>query len=110
MFLAASALAVCLTLTGCDDSAKHTTAQTRVPATRPAPQTASASATAIPVGNPPFLLPKLPLATPSHAQIVFFRVQPRTFFTPVNNEGLISRVEEKFASGQQNYKAGHLEA
>src|ERR1700744_2343758 len=98
-----------MTLAGCDDSAKHTTAQTRVPATRPAPQTSSA-AVAIPTGNPPFLLPKLPLATPSHTQIVFFRVPPKRFAQPVNNEGLISRVEEKFASGQQNYKAGHLEA
>src|SRR6202161_152433 len=107
---AAVSLAVSLTLTGCDDSAKHTTAQTRVPATRPAPQTASASATSIPTGNPPFALPKLPLTTPSHAQIVFFRAQPKQLSTPINNEGLISRVEEKFASGQQNYKAGHLEA
>jgi membrane-bound lytic murein transglycosylase D len=107
---AAVSLTVSLALTGCDDSAKHTTAQTRVPATRPAPQIASASATAIPVGNPPFLLPKLPLATPSHAQIVYFKTQQKALSQPVDNQGLIARVEEKFASGQQNYKAGHLEA
>ncbi|MBV9888122.1 MAG: transglycosylase SLT domain-containing protein, partial [Acidobacteria bacterium] len=103
--------AIALAIAGCDDSAKHTTAQTRVPNTRPAPQTASASAATIPTGNPPFVLPKLPLATtPSHAQIVFFRAQPKPLAVPVNNESLIARVEEKFASGQQNYKAGHLEA
>ena len=107
--VAAVFLAVCLTLTGCDDSAKHTTAHARVPATRPAPQTSSTAApAAIPTGNPPFALPKLPLSTPS--RIVFFRPQPNVFTPPANNEGLIARVEEKFASGQQNYKAGHLEA
>src|SRR5579859_2122234 len=109
LFCIAVAAAVSLTLTGCDDSAKHTTAQTRVPTTRPAPPTSSTAA-AIPTGNPPFALPKLPLSTPSRAQIVFFRPQPKSFTPPANNEGLISRVEEKFASGQQNYKAGHLEA
>src|SRR5579862_157898 len=109
LFCIAVAAAVSLTLTGCDDSAKHTTAQTRVPTTRPAPPTSS-TAVAIPAGAPPFLLPKLPLTTPSHTQMVFFRAQPKLQAQPVNNEGLISRVEEKFASGQQNYKAGHLEA
>ncbi|MBV8514910.1 MAG: hypothetical protein JO260_06385, partial [Acidobacteria bacterium] len=94
------AAAVVLAIAGCDDSAKHTTAQTRVPNTRPAPQTASASTTAIPTGNPPFLLPKLPLSAPSHAQIVFVRAQQKPLVVPVNNEGLIARVEEKFASGQ----------
>src|SRR5579862_653647 len=109
LFCIAVAVAVSLTLTGCDDSAKHTTAQTRVPTTRPAPPTSSTAA-AIPTGNPPFALPKLPLSTPSRAQIVFFRPQPKSFTPSANNEGLIARVEEKFASGQQNYKAGHLEA
>jgi len=102
---------VALVQAGCDDAAKHPTSQARVPVTRPAPQSASASGTAIPAGSPPFLLPRLPLATsPSRAQIVFFRTQQKPLSAPVNNEGLIARVEEKFASGQQNYKAGHLEA
>ena len=102
---------VALVQAGCDDAAKHPTSQARVPVTRPAPQSASASGTAIPAGSPPFLLPRLPLATsPSRTQIVFFRTQQKPLSAPVNNEGLIARVEEKFASGQQNYKAGHLEA
>ena len=111
LFSIAVAVAVSLATTGCDDSAKHTTAQTRVPATRPAPQTSSTTvAAAIPTGNPPFLLPKLPFATPSHTQIAYFRILQKPSTTPINNESLIARVEEKFASGQQNYKAGHLEA
>ena len=103
-------IAVATALAGCDDSAKHTSAQTRVPTTRPAPQTASVSAAnGVPAG-PPFLLPKLPPTPPARQQIVFLRAQPKQVSAPVSNESLISRVEEKFASGQQNYKAGHLEA
>lgn len=111
LFLSAVAVVFSLAITGCDDAAKHSTAQARVPTTRPAPQAASAAAP-IPVGAPPFVLPKLPLATPSHSQIAFFKIQPEQLppSGTVNNEGLIARVEEKFASGQQNYKAGHLEA
>jgi len=108
--LLATGVALTLSVVGCDDSAKHTTAQTRVPTTRPAPQTSSAAAATILTGTPPFALPKLPLATPSHTQIAYFRTIQRPLAAPVNNESLISRVEEKFASGQQNYKAGHLEA
>ncbi len=107
--LLATGVAVAVAFCGCDDSAKHASAQTRVPTTRPAPQTASAAKQGT-LAGPPFLLPKLPLTTPSRSQIVFFRAQPAQLSAPVNNESLISRVEEKFASGQQNYKAGHLEA
>src|SRR5262249_41650541 len=109
--LAASSVALCLALAGCDDAAKHQASQSRVPTTRPAPQASSTAAAAtIPAGNPPFLLPKLPLTTPSHTHITYFRTIQKPLATPVNNEGLIARVEEKFTSGQQNYKAGHLEA
>jgi membrane-bound lytic murein transglycosylase D len=107
--LLATGVAVAVAFCGCDDSAKHASAQTRVPTTRPAPQTASAAKQGT-LAGPPFLLPKLPLTTSSRSQIVFFRAQPAQLSAPVNNESLISRVEEKFASGQQNYKAGHLEA
>jgi membrane-bound lytic murein transglycosylase D len=108
--LAAAAAAVAA-LAGCDDSAKNKTSQARVPTTRPAPQTPSGTAAvAIPTGNPPFVLPKLLLASPSRTQIVYFRTIEKPLVQPVNNESLIARVEEKFTSGQQNYKAGHLEA
>jgi membrane-bound lytic murein transglycosylase D len=107
----ATAATVLAALAGCEDSAKNKTSQARVPTTRPAPQTPSGTAAvAIPTGNPPFLLPKLPLATPSRTQIVYFRTIEKPLVQPVNNESLIARVEEKFTSGQQNYKAGHLEA
>ena len=83
---------------GCDDAAKKPV-QARVPATRPAPQTASA------VGAPrPVELPRLPLTTASRPLLL---LPPQI---PGGENGLIAKVEAKFASGQQNYKAGHLEA
>jgi len=50
-------------------------------------------------------LPVLPLDNPARRNMVWLT-------TPVSNarQLLIRRVEEKFASGEQNYKAGHLEA
>jgi membrane-bound lytic murein transglycosylase D len=100
--------AIAVISSGCDDAAKHPKSQARVPATRPGPQSASASPN-LPAG-PPFFLPALPLDAPSHTQIVFFRTVQKPIPATANNEGLIARVEEKFTSGQQNYKAGHLEA
>jgi membrane-bound lytic murein transglycosylase D len=50
-------------------------------------------------------LPVLPLDNPARRNMIWLT-------TPVSNarQLLIRRVEEKFASGEQNYKAGHLEA
>jgi len=50
-------------------------------------------------------LPVLPLDNPARRNMIWLT-------TPVPNarQLLIRRVEEKFASGEQNYKAGHLEA
>src|SRR6202140_4965332 len=50
-------------------------------------------------------IPVLPLDNPARRNMIWLT-------TPVTDarEGLIRRVEEKFASGEQNYKAGHLEA
>jgi membrane-bound lytic murein transglycosylase D len=91
---------------GCDDAAKHPT-QARVPSTKPAPQIASATPAKQPLQTPGLLaLPKLPLSAASHAPFFIQTQLP----SPASSEGLIARVEEKFASGQQNYKAGHLEA
>ena len=83
---------------GCDDAAKKPV-QARVPATRPAPQTASAAAAPRPVE-----LPRLPLTVASRPLVL---LPPQI---PGGENGLIAKVEAKFASGQQNYKAGHLEA
>src|ERR1700732_2155254 len=50
-------------------------------------------------------IPVLPLDNPARRNMIWLT-------TPVTDarELLIRRVEEKFASGEQNYKAGHLEA
>jgi membrane-bound lytic murein transglycosylase D len=50
-------------------------------------------------------LPALPLDNPARRNMIWLT-------TPVTDprQTLIHKVEEKFASGEQNYKAGHLEA
>ncbi|HEV7511250.1 MAG TPA: transglycosylase SLT domain-containing protein [Candidatus Acidoferrum sp.] len=50
-------------------------------------------------------IPVLPLDNPARRNMIWLT-------TPVSDarQVLIHRVEEKFASGEQNYKAGHLEA
>jgi membrane-bound lytic murein transglycosylase D len=50
-------------------------------------------------------LPVLPLDNPARRNMIWLTM-------PASNarQALIRRVEEKFASGEQNYKAGHLEA
>ena len=83
---------------GCEDAAKNPM-HARVPASTPtlSPQvTASARS--------PVELPPLPLRGSSRpAPIITWPVRD-------SKESLIARVEAKFAAGQQNYKAGHLEA
>src|SRR6202795_4228898 len=50
-------------------------------------------------------IPVLPLYNPAHRNMIWLT-------TPVTDarQMLIHRVEDKFAPGEQNYKAGHLEA
>ncbi len=82
---------------GCEDAAKKS-----VRAPVPAPMQAPAATAA---AQKPAELPPLPLRGPGS--------RPLPILTPPirdAKEYLIARVEEKFASGQQNYKAGHLEA
>ncbi len=50
-------------------------------------------------------IPTLPLENPAHLNMTWL-----TSPVPDARQGLIQRVEAKFASGEQNYKAGHLEA
>src|SRR5580704_3097059 len=80
---------------GCEDAAKNGV-QARVPALAPAhAATAQVPAT---IGELP--LPKL---SPEWLSAMALRVSsPKDY--------LIAQVEAKFASGEQNYKAGHLEA
>src|SRR5271154_6399812 len=84
-----------VTANGCEDAAKNGV-QARVPALAPV-HTAAAQVSAN-VGELP--LPKL---SPEWLYAMALRV-------PSPKDYLIAQVEAKFASGEQNYKAGHLEA
>jgi membrane-bound lytic murein transglycosylase D len=80
---------------GCEDAAKNSV-HARVPAL--APPGAAATQVSINLGELP--LPKL---SPQWVAALAPRV-------PGPKEYLIAQVEAKFAAGEQNYKAGHLEA
>ena len=80
---------------GCEDAAKHS-AQARVPALNPANAASTQS---------PPSLGELPLRRLSPEWLT--ALAPRV---PSPKEYLIAQVESKFASGEQNYKAGHLDA
>src|SRR5271169_2183786 len=80
---------------GCEDAAKNGV-QARVPALAPV-HTATAQ---VPPSIGELPLPKL---SPEWLAAMARRV-------PSPKEYLIAQVEAKFASGEQNYKAGHLEA
>ena len=92
---AALLIALALATGGCEDAAKHGV-KARVPAL---------STTNVPAPQVPSSLGKLPLRKLSRAwsDALALRV-------PEPKEYLIAQVEQKFASGEQNYKAGHLEA
>jgi membrane-bound lytic murein transglycosylase D len=89
--LATLSVAAC----GCEDAAKHGV-QAHVPALAPA--NAAAAQVSAKVGELP--LRKL---SPAWLSAMALRV-------PSPKDYLIGQVEAKFASGEQNYKAGHLEA
>ncbi len=83
-----------LALAGCDDASKKPV-QARVPALDPAQLAASAVSD---VGVLPLRNPALPSIVSLQAPI------------PGGIDYLIEKVKEKFASGESNYRAGHLEA
>jgi membrane-bound lytic murein transglycosylase D len=100
---------------GCEDAAKKSVARATVPRSTitpvkqgGAPATpANATETVIAPGNTPIRLQlaTLPVFAPKRRSLVMLPVTLRG-----SKEELIARVEQKFASGEQNYKAGHLEA
>jgi len=94
LLLAAAGLA----LAGCEDAGKKPV-QARVPALAPAPAGAGARQTA------PAELPALPVTSPLRRALVSL-LPP----VPGGKDYLIQQVQAKFASGEQNFKAGHLEA
>jgi membrane-bound lytic murein transglycosylase D len=97
LHLAASVLLFSAGLLGCEDAGKKPV-QARVPALSPA----APGTTAV---HAPADLPALPLTNPSGRPLV--SLLPRV---PGGRDYLILKVQEKFASGEQNFKAGHLEA
>ena len=94
LILAGTAL---LAFSGCEDAARKSV-QTRPPANSFAPRDSARRV------SPPEL-PELPLLNPSR-QTVASLLAP----LPDGKTLLARKVEEKFASGEQNYKAGHLDA
>lgn len=93
--IAAGTLLLAAGLWGCEDAGKKPV-QARVPALAPAPSTASQA---------PVELALLPVQNPPHRYYVWL-LPP----VPAGRDYLIQKVQEKFASGEQNFKAGHLEA
>jgi membrane-bound lytic murein transglycosylase D len=89
--LAASLVFFTVGLLGCEDAGKKPV-QARVPALSPAAQAQAQ-------------LLDLPLTNPSRT--AFLSLLPPV---PNGKDYLVQRVQEKFASGEQNFKAGHLEA
>src|SRR5213082_2715590 len=82
---------------GCEDAGKKSV-QAHVPALAPGPQSANAKQAAVE-------LTPLPILNPPRRHYVWL-LPP----VPSGKDYLIQRVQEKFASGEQNFKAGHLEA
>src|SRR5438445_3136057 len=95
LLIAAGAIVLAVGGLGCEDAAKKPV-QARVPALSPA----TAAAQQVPTSFPP-----LPLIDPS-------RRPPASLLPRVldGKDYLIQKVREKFASGEKNFKAGHMEA
>ena len=91
--IAAGTLFIAAGLLGCEDAGKKPV-QARVPALGPAG-----------VAQAPAELALLPVQNPPHRHYVWLLTP-----IPTQKDYLIQRVQEKFASGEQNFKAGHLEA
>lgn len=95
LFIGAGSLLLAAGLLGCEDAGRRPV-QARVPALSPV---AAAKTQAPPA------LPALPLTHPSAHLLISLLAPP-----PGGKELLIQKVQERFASGEQNFKAGHLEA
>src|SRR6266478_909301 len=94
LHITASALLFSAVLPGCEDAGKKPV-QARVPALAPSP----AAPAQVPVE-----LALLPIVNPPHRHYV--RLLPPV---PGGKDYLVQKVKEKFASGEKNFKAGHLE-
>jgi membrane-bound lytic murein transglycosylase D len=93
-------------MVGCEDAAKKTIVRAPVPATTMRQENAPAEPKVVADKRPVRLeLPPLPAFAPKRRSLIMLAATARG-----TKEDLIARVEQKFASGEQNYKAGHLEA
>jgi membrane-bound lytic murein transglycosylase D len=97
--IAAGTVLIAAGLVGCEDAGKKP-AQARVPALASPPGSASVSA-----AQAPEELALLPLVNPPRRSYVWL-LPP----VPAGKDYLAEKVQERFASGEQNFKAGHLEA
>jgi len=91
--IAAGTLFIAAGLLGCEDAGKKPV-QARVPVLGPAG-----------AAQAPAELALLPVQNAPHRHYVWLLTP-----IPTEKDYLIQRVQEKFASGEQNFKAGHLEA
>jgi membrane-bound lytic murein transglycosylase D len=92
--------ALALVSGGCEDAAKRPAKAANPAVERKADRAATSAASR--AQRPP-LIPPLPLSNPNEKPIVLV-------FVPDGKQYLMAKVQEKFASGEQNFKAGHLEA
>src|SRR6266852_365210 len=90
---------------GCEDAAKKSVVRASVPgSTITVVKQGSVSAPKVASAQASLELPPLPVA-PKRRTLMMLTPTLRG-----TKENLVARVEQKFASGEQNYKAGHLEA
>ena len=97
--IAAGAVLFAAVLLGCEDAGKKPV-QAHVPALTPAQAAASRDAKQAATELAP-----LPILNPPRRHYVWL-LPP----VPSGKDYLVKKVQEKFASGEQNFKAGHLEA
>src|SRR5437588_5744840 len=97
LHLAAGTLLFAAELLGCEDAGKKSV-QAHVPALAPGPQSANAKQAAVE-------LTPLPILNPPRRHYIWL-LPP----VPSGKDYLIQKVQEEFAAGEQNFKAGHLEA
>jgi len=99
-------LATITGIAGCEDAAKKSVARAPVPASSLRAQNAPAIPTVAANHRPAHVeLAPLPVTLPKQRPLLMFPPTLRG-----TKEDLVARVEQKFASGEQNFKAGHLEA
>jgi len=109
MLLAVGTIVITATGLGCEDAAKKPVQAhvpgTPVPGSQTAQSTKPAPAPTKTAQQAPAVLAPLSLIDPK-------RPQPKSLLPPVpdGKAYLVLKVQEKFASGEKNFKAGHLEA